>query len=71
MGQIMNCFDCATESRDVMAVAVCRDCGMALCVKHARVAPRAVRHHAGVGVASAPGTGRRAVCGVCDAAARP
>ncbi len=67
----MNCFDCATESRDTTAVAVCHGCGMALCVKHARVATRTVQRNAGVGVSTLPRAARRAVCGVCDDASRP
>lgn len=32
----MNCFDCADADRLAPAVAVCQDCGAAVCVDHAR-----------------------------------
>jgi len=35
----MNCFDCASQSHSTQAVAVCADCGAALCHDHARVSP--------------------------------
>ena len=36
----MNCFDCAALHSAVAAVAVCADCGAALCHEHAHVAIR-------------------------------
>jgi len=31
----MNCYDCAASAIDRAAVAVCADCGAAVCVDHA------------------------------------
>lgn len=31
----MNCFDCAAAGRVSTAVAVCHDCGAAVCAEHA------------------------------------
>jgi hypothetical protein len=36
----MNCFDCAALNRAVPAVAICLDCGAAVCHNHAHVTPR-------------------------------
>jgi hypothetical protein len=36
----VNCFDCAVLGGHVAAVAVCADCGAALCHDHARVTAR-------------------------------
>ena len=36
----MNCYDCTTRGESVSAVAVCMDCGAAVCATHAQVAPR-------------------------------
>ncbi len=36
----MNCFDCAALAHPVPAVAVCLDCGAAICADHAHVTPR-------------------------------
>ena len=36
----MNCFDCAALGHDVGAVAVCADCGAAVCHHHAHVTAR-------------------------------
>lgn len=33
----MNCFDCAALGQPVNAVAVCADCGGAVCTDHAHV----------------------------------
>ncbi len=35
----MNCFDCAALGHSTHAVAVCADCGAALCREHALVSP--------------------------------
>ena len=39
----MNCFDCSAIGESSTAVAVCRDCGAAVCADHA-VARDAVAH---------------------------
>jgi hypothetical protein len=36
----MNCLDCAAVGRRSTAVAVCSDCGAAVCYDHAHVAAR-------------------------------
>ncbi len=35
----MNCFDCASLGHSLDAVAVCADCGAAICHGHAHVSP--------------------------------
>ena len=35
----MNCFDCASLGDHVDAVAICADCGAAVCHDHAHVTP--------------------------------
>jgi Uncharacterized protein conserved in archaea (DUF2180) len=37
----VNCFDCAAHGQTAPAVAVCADCGAALCHDHAHVTARA------------------------------
>jgi hypothetical protein len=36
----MNCFDCAALGDQVPAVAICADCGAAVCPRHAHVTAR-------------------------------
>ena len=36
----MNCFDCAALGDHVDAVAICADCGAAVCPRHAQVTAR-------------------------------
>ena len=36
----MNCYDCAAHGKTTPAIAVCADCGAALCGGHAHVVPR-------------------------------
>jgi hypothetical protein len=36
----MHCFDCAALGDATAAVAVCADCGAAVCAAHAHVTPR-------------------------------
>jgi hypothetical protein len=36
----MNCFDCHALTRTVPAVAVCVDCGAAVCAEHAHLSAR-------------------------------
>jgi hypothetical protein len=33
----MNCFDCAALGRSAQAVAICADCGAAVCIDHSHV----------------------------------
>ncbi|MFC7303254.1 hypothetical protein ACFQVC_03375 [Streptomyces monticola] len=70
-GSAMHCFDCAKDKRVVVALAVCRHCGAAVCEQHARVAEVAAQRPAGL----APGVPVRATrlmtCGVCREPERP
>jgi hypothetical protein len=36
----MNCFDCAALGDSAAAVAICSDCGAAVCAAHAHLSPR-------------------------------
>jgi hypothetical protein len=36
----MHCFDCAALGQPAEAVAICADCGAAVCAAHAHVTPR-------------------------------
>lgn len=36
----MNCYDCAAHGEATDAVAVCTDCGAAICAVHAHLSPR-------------------------------
>ncbi len=36
----MNCFDCAALGEQAAAVAICADCGAAVCPRHAHVTAR-------------------------------
>ena len=36
----MNCFDCSAIGDTAGAVAICADCGAAVCAAHAHVTPR-------------------------------
>ncbi|MFN0283749.1 MAG: DUF2180 family protein [Kineosporiaceae bacterium] len=42
----MNCYDCATHAMTTTAVALCVDCGVALCIEHADVTPRRLTRRA-------------------------
>lgn len=44
----MNCFDCAGLLRAVPAVAICVDCGAAVCHDHAHVTPRWLTYTAAI-----------------------
>ncbi|MGO9192795.1 MAG: DUF2180 family protein, partial [Streptosporangiaceae bacterium] len=39
-GRTVNCFDCAALGDHVDAVAICADCGAAVCHDHAHVTAR-------------------------------
>ena len=34
----MSCYECATQGESVAAVAICKHCGVAMCLKHFRMA---------------------------------
>lgn len=65
----MNCFDCAALGDQVPAVAICADCGAAICQRHAHVTPRWLTRTAVINrtVAVEP-PARTICCGVCQAA---
>ncbi|MGW2024962.1 DUF2180 family protein [Streptomyces decoyicus] len=58
----MNCYDC-TPTGNAAAVAICRNCGAALCHRHAWSAPQTVTRVQGVGRraehTAGPGTSHR------------
>lgn len=65
----MNCFDCAAFGRVTVAVAVCVDCGAAVCSDHAQVAARWLTRTAAINrtvVVQPPA--RTVRCSVCQAA---
>lgn len=49
----MNCFDCATRSLLIPAVASCRLCGAGVCLDCARVGTQIVRHPVAFGASLA------------------
>ena len=65
----VNCFDCAALGDQVPAVAICADCGAAICQRHAHVTPRWLTRTAVINrtVAVEP-PARTICCGVCQAA---
>jgi hypothetical protein len=65
----MNCFDCAALGRLSVAVAVCSDCGAAVCHDHAHVAARWLTRAAAINRTVLVEPPARAVrCAVCQAA---
>ncbi|KOG44263.1 DUF2180 family protein [Streptomyces decoyicus] len=63
----MNCYDC-TPAGNAAAVAICRNCGAALCHQHAWSAPQTVTRVQGVGQSTLPDPARRIVCKICRGA---
>ena len=65
----MNCFDCAAHGQHTEAVAVCADCGAAVCQDHAQVTARWLTRDVAISrtVAIEP-QARTIRCGVCQAA---
>ena len=65
----MNCFDCAALGDQVSAVAICADCGAAICQRHAHVTPRWLTRVAIINrVVAIEPPARTIRCGVCQAA---
>ena len=65
----MNCFDCAALGDQVPAVAICADCGAAVCQRHAHVTPRWLTRTAVINRTVAVEPPARTIrCGVCQAA---
>ena len=65
----MNCFDCAAIGRAETAVAVCADCGAAVCPRHAQVSARWLTRTAALNRTIVIDTPARTIrCTVCQAA---
>ncbi|MEU2867941.1 DUF2180 family protein [Streptomyces olivoreticuli] len=61
----MRCFDCAEDDRQAAAVAMCQQCGAALCHAHTTATQQLVRRAAGMGQATSPVPARRMICQTC------
>ncbi len=65
----MNCFDCAALGGHVDAVAICTDCGAAVCHDHAHVTARWLTRTMVINrVVAVEPPARSIRCGVCQAA---
>jgi len=65
----MNCFDCAALGGHAAAVAICADCGAAVCARHAHVTPRWLTRTMVINrVVAVEPPARTIRCGVCQAA---
>jgi hypothetical protein len=64
----VNCFDCAALGQPAEAVAVCADCGAALCHDHAHVTARSLTRTMINRVVAIEPPARTIRCGVCQAA---
>nr|WP_024127042.1 DUF2180 family protein [Streptomyces sp. F8]AHE39763.1 Hypothetical protein pFRL5_100c [Streptomyces sp. F8] len=65
----MHCYDCQTTHHGpVPAVAVCRQCGAAVCADHARTAQETLHRAVGMGVSTLPKAARRITCTTCRTA---
>ncbi len=65
----MNCFDCASLDHSTDAVAVCADCGAALCPYHTRVSARWLTRTVVINrTVTVEPPARTIRCGVCQAA---
>jgi hypothetical protein len=66
----VNCFDCAALGDTTPAVAICADCGAAICAAHAHVGPRWLTRTMVINrVVTVEPPARTIRCGVCQAAA--
>ena len=65
----MNCFDCAALGEQAAAVAICTDCGAAVCPGHAHVTARWLTRTMVINrVVAVEPPARTIRCGVCQAA---
>lgn len=65
----MNCFDCAAHGRSETAVALCADCGAAVCLDHAHVTARWLTRTAALNrIVAVEPPARTVRCTVCQAA---
>ncbi|MCB5906402.1 DUF2180 family protein [Streptomyces pinistramenti] len=61
----MRCFDCIERGHDTVAVAVCMECGAALCSSHTTTVAHLPHRLAGMGRATSPAPTRRLLCRTC------
>lgn len=65
----MNCFDCSAHGQHTDAVAVCADCGAAVCHDHAHVTARWLTRTMVINRVVAVGPPARTIrCDICQAA---
>ena len=68
-GHAMNCFDCAALGDHAAAVAICADCGAAVCADHAHVTARWLTRTMVINrVVAVEPPARTIRCAVCQAA---
>ncbi|MGW2562655.1 DUF2180 family protein [Streptomyces sp. NPDC001514] len=61
----MDCYECHSLKRSTTAVAVCRECGVALCSSHMHVETHQMQREAGMGKSIREMPARRVVCPAC------
>ncbi|UQA92009.1 DUF2180 family protein [Streptomyces halobius] len=61
----MECYECHSLHRSASAVAVCRECGVALCEGHLYVETQPMSKKAGLGKSTSEVPARRVVCPAC------
>jgi hypothetical protein len=61
----MHCYDCSKEGKETPAVAVCVDCGAAVCPRHLVSEPEPVRRSMSTGRVWSRTDARRVLCQVC------
>ncbi|MER6618522.1 DUF2180 family protein [Streptomyces xantholiticus] len=66
----MDCYECHSLDRSTTAVAVCRECGVALCSRHLHVETHEMYREAGMGKSTSDIPARRIVCPACRRAER-
>ncbi|MDI9885096.1 DUF2180 family protein [Streptomyces sp. HNM0645] len=66
----MNCYECRSGGHTRPAVAVCHECGVALCGRHMYLDTQEVRGEAGLGKTTGDVPARSVLCSVCRHAER-
>ncbi|MFE0178215.1 DUF2180 family protein [Streptomyces sp. NPDC059002] len=66
----MECFDCSEQGHRAASVAICQDCGAALCGEHVTAVEHLPHRVAGMGRATPPAPARRMTCHTCRRARR-
>jgi hypothetical protein len=65
----MNCYDCAVVNHPEPAVAICVDCGAAVCHEHAHLAPRWLTYTVAINrTVRVEPPGRAVRCATCQTA---